>query len=235
MSTMIGFGMILILVGMPRLALCAEVCPSLTNESGFKSDEVIKGGVEITTDGSSKPVSQAQITVRCIQNGKVMARVETDADGRYAVPGMQFGTRYTCRLDPRILGYLKGQTSCTTRAFFDWQVSKGFEPVVTPCSPASWPHKCHNPEVRSYHTFDPESADAEISGWVAYDGTPLKPAPDVTMEVCSASSKLLGQARTDAHGYYESHVPRPSSKTAVATLAHSFLRQSIPRPDSWGA
>jgi hypothetical protein len=86
---MIGFGMILlILAAMPRPALCAEVCPSLTNESGFKSDEVIKGGVEITTDGSSKPVSQAQITVRCIQNGNVMAWVDIECSTRTSFTGV---------------------------------------------------------------------------------------------------------------------------------------------------
>ena len=211
-STMIANIILLILAVIPRLALCADVkpvCPSLSGESGFKSNEVIEGGVEITTDGSSRSVSGAQITVRCIQTGNVIARVETDAAGHFAVPGMRFGTRYTCRLDPRISGYLSGETSCTTRAFFDWQVFKGFEPVVTSCSPASWPHQCHNPAVRSYHTFDPESADAEIQGWVAYDGTqPFKPAPGVTIEVCSASNKLLGQARTDAQGYYESHIAK---------------------------
>jgi hypothetical protein len=216
---MSGLGTILlILAGMPRLALCADVkpvCPSLTGVSGFKSDEVLKGGVEFTADGSSKPVSGAQITVRCIQNRKVVARVETDADGRYAVPGMQFGIRYKCSLDPRIPGYLKGETSCVTRAFFDWQVSKEFEPVVTACSPTSWPHKCHSPEVQSYHTFDPESADVEISGWVGYDGTPpFKLAPGATIQVCSASNKLLGQARTDAQGYYELHVSKDVLKNS---------------------
>jgi hypothetical protein len=213
MSTMIGFGMVLlILAGMPRLALCAEVkpvCPSLTGVSGFKSDEVLTGVVEFTADESSKPVSGAQITVRCILNGRVVARVETDPDGRYAVPGMQFGIRYSCSLDPRIPGYLQGETSCITRALFDWQISKGVEPVVTACSPASWPHKCHGHEVRSYHTFDPDSADVEISGWVGYDGTPpFKRAPGATMQVCSASNKLLGHARTDAQGYYELHIPK---------------------------
>jgi hypothetical protein len=81
--------------------------------------------------------------------------------------------------------------------------------VVTACSPASWPHKCHGHEVRSYHTFDPDSADVEISGWVGYDGTPpFKRAPGATMQVCSASNKLLGHARTDAQGYYELHIPK---------------------------
>jgi hypothetical protein len=216
---MIGFGIILlILTGMPRVALCAEVkpvCPSLTGVTGFKSDEVLTGVVEFTDDGSSKPVSGAQITVRCILNGKVVARVETDPDGRYAVPGMQFGIRYSCSLDPRIPGYLQGETSCITRALFDWQISKGFEPVVTACSPASWPHKCHGHEVRSYHTFDPDSADVEISGWVGYDGPPpFKLAPGATMQVCSASNKLLGQARTDAQGYYELHIPKDFLKNS---------------------
>ncbi len=213
---MIGFWVILpILAGMPRQALCADVrpvCPSLTAVSGFKSDEVLKGVVEFTADESSKPVSGAQITVRCTLNGKVVARVETDPDGHYAVLGMQFGTRYSCTLDPRIPGYLKGETTCITRVLFDWQISKGFEPVVTACSPTSWPHDCHGPEVRSYHTFDPESADVEISGWVAYDihdSTPtFKRAPGTTMQVCSASNKLLAQACTDAEGYYELHIPK---------------------------
>jgi hypothetical protein len=49
----------------------------------------------------------------------------------------------------------------------------------------------------------------------AYDGTPsFKPAPDVTMEVCSASSKLLGQARTDAQGYYELHIHKDLPKNS---------------------
>ena len=231
-SGMIGFGVILpILAGMPRQALCADVrpvCPSLTAVSGFRSDEVLRGGVEFAADGWSKPVSGAQITVRCIQNRNIVARVETDADGRYTVPGMQFGIRYTCSLDPRIRGYLKGETGCVTRAFYDWQVSKGFEPVVTACSPASWPHKCHSPEVRSYHTFDPESADVEISGFVGYDAKnpPFKLAPDVTIEVCSASNKPLGHALTNAEGYYELHVLKDLLKNSDTCAIHPSAADS---------
>jgi len=132
MSTMISFGMVvLILAGMPRLALCVEVkpvCPSLTGVTGFKSDEVLTGVVEFTDNGSSKPVSGAQITVSCIQNGKVVARVETDADGLYAVTGMQFGMRYTCSLDPRIPGYPEGETSCITRLYSIGRSLKGSSP-----------------------------------------------------------------------------------------------------------
>jgi hypothetical protein len=183
-------------------------CPDLYGTSNFKRDEKLQGVVESTGE-PARPIRGAGITVMCRGNGKVLARVETDANGRYAVPGMQLGVRYACILDPRIPGYRKGEITCIPRAFLDWQLAKGLNPVATPCSPGLWPEQCYGPQAPRYHAFDPKPDDVEISGGVAYEtkSLPFKYASGATIEVCSASNKLLGTGRTDAQGYYEVYVP----------------------------
>jgi hypothetical protein len=101
------------------------------------------------------------------RDGKVLAHVETGANGHYEIPRMQLGVDYNCLVDPKIPGYLKGEMHCITRAFLYWQLSKGLDPVVTPCSPASWSRDtCLDRQVLKYRAFDPESV--EISGTVVY-------------------------------------------------------------------
>ena len=194
-------------------------CPifdSLYGPSDYPPVETLQGVVEFAGE-PTKPVPGAEITVVCSESGQVLGRVETDANGHYAVHGMQFGKRYNCILDPKIPGYRKGEMTCITSAFLDWQVIKGFNPVVIPCDPGRWPERCHAPQARRYHAFDPQRyqmsdpkpVEVKISGVVAYEtkSVPFKYASGVPIEVCSASNKLLGSGRTDAQGYYEVHVP----------------------------
>jgi hypothetical protein len=219
LTALVGLGVVLLVLAItPQPALCADfhasgvkpMCPGPFTIYGGSDlrPEILQGVVEFTGDKSSKPVPGAQVTVMC-QDGKVLARVDTDSNGRYTVPGMQLGLGYMCVLDPKIAGYRKGEMRCITRAFLDWHVAERFNPVVSVCSSASWSgHTCHDHQELKIRAFDPDGV--EISGGVAYDnGNPtFKPAPDVTIEACSASGKPVGHARTDAQGYYEIHNPK---------------------------
>jgi hypothetical protein len=214
------FGVILLILAIvPRSALCGDfnasgikpICPTFLGASDFRP-ESLQGVVEFSDAKPAKPVRGAEITVMC-RDGKVLAQVETGANGHYEISRMQLSVDYNCLVDPKIPGYLKGEMHCITTAFLDWQLSKGLDPVVTPCSPASWSRDtCLDRQVLKYRAFDPESV--EISGTVVYytKNPPFKFAPDVIIEVCSASGKLLRRARTDAQGYYELHLPKDLSK-----------------------
>jgi hypothetical protein len=180
------------------------MCPTFLGASDFRPESP-PGVVEFS---DAKPVCGAKITVMC-KDGKVLAQVETGTTG--ITKSLECSVDYNCLLDPKIPGYLKGEMHCITRAFLDWRLSKGFDPVVTPCSPTSWSRDtCPDRQVRKYRTFDPLTEGVEISGTVVYytKNPPFKFVPDVTIAVCSASGKLLGRARTDALGYYELHLPK---------------------------
>ncbi len=187
-------------IGQPR-------CPDLYGPQDFR-DKAMHGMVEFA-GSPAKPVPGAKLTVICGANRKIVGQAETDANGRYTIAGTQGGVRYDCILDPAILGYRKGAMICIANSFFDWRVAKGFNPIITLCNPDRWPQQCHDPQARSYHAYNAQSDDVEMSGYVAYEtkSVPFKYAPGAKIEVCSASNKLLGSGRTDAQGYYEVHVP----------------------------
>src|SRR5689334_3516096 len=213
-------GIILAVVALSQPAFCADsnvpahghtdaakaMCPGAYLNFfplDFSPIRHLEGAVEFAADKTpAKPVPGAEITVMC-NDGRVAARVETDAEGHYSVPGMQFSVVYECILDPRKSGYPLGETRCVTKDYLDWRISVGINPRVAVfcagCStaPSRW--------SGWYTTGDPRGGT--LYGGVAYGagGVPLTPFPNARIEVRSADGKLVGESRSDLHGLYEVH------------------------------